>query len=203
MREAELAAPVAAWLEARGLTVYAEVPSRGRAIDIVGARLEPTPPLIVTVELKTGFTEHLLWQAWLSTYAADEAYACAPTKPAARTIEEARRRGIGLLRCIGSRVEVLVEPTTPAHRHWARTEILERLITHPKGSDGGKPCMAGIGPAHNVRALVKAYILANPGHGWPQIFANVPNHYRNAKSLAGVMSRRYRVSLGNPHGSVS
>jgi hypothetical protein len=104
--------------------------------------------------------------------------------------------GMGLLRCAQGGVSVILKaPPREIDTHWARRDMLKRLATHPKGHDGGRPCTAGEGPAHNVRALVEAYILANPGHGWSQIFENVPNHYLNAKSLAGVMSRRFRVTI--------
>ncbi len=77
--EAELAAPVRAWLEAAGYRVSAEVPILGRRADLIGAREDS----VVAVELKLRDWREALRQALAYQLAADQAWVAMPLAAAA------------------------------------------------------------------------------------------------------------------------
>lgn len=197
LNEAALSKPVSAWLESRGLRVFAEVPHYGSAIDLVGADVER--PFIVGVELKTGFTQKLFYQALSAQYAVDESWACAPTKPTKAKVARARQLGIGLLRVQDGRVFIVLEPErtelSRKLKDWHRNKLIKRLATHPEGGVGGMPNLKGEGPAVRVRDAVLEYMAEHPNAGWQEIFNQVPNHYASFRSMAGVMNNRFGVGL--------
>ncbi len=94
--EAQLAPPVAAWLEAAGYRVRTEVPIVGRWADLVGARADE----LVAVELKLRDWREALRQATAYQVGADRAWVAMPLAAASRAYRERWRfvaEGVGLL----------------------------------------------------------------------------------------------------------
>ncbi len=94
--EAQLAPPVAAWLEADGYRVRTEVPIVGRWADLVGARTGE----LVAVELKLRDWREALRQAIAYQVGADRAWVAMPLAAASRAYRERWRfaaEGVGLL----------------------------------------------------------------------------------------------------------
>lgn len=191
LREVELSKPVSVWLAGRGLEVFCEVPFGASAIDLVGASF--TPFYVVAVELKTGFTGKVIHQAIQRQLTAHEVYACAPTRPGKRALKAAAEYGIGLMRVLDGQVFVHTPAQVARVRRQTRDHYLaslERMLEHfPKGGDGGKPQLAGVGPRQAVYAAVKLYRTEHPNATWAEIFKAVPNHYSHAKSMQNVMSK--------------
>lgn len=192
LREIELSQPVTNWLERQALTVYAEVPF-AYSIDLMGVC--PERRLIVAVELKVGFTEKVLRQAFFARGHSHEAWACAPTKPSQKTIEQARQYGVGLLRWHAGVMEIVLRAERRVRKHRNYDRLFERFKRLPRGGVGGMPCVVGEGPAQRVAAEVRKFIKEHRPKRWTEVFENVPNHYANAKSMAGVMSVRFNVFL--------
>ena len=123
MKETDLYFPIKAFLELRGYTVKSEV----HACDVVALRGDD-PPLIV--ELKTGLSLQLFYQAVDRLAVTDQVYIAIPrpkrTMPA-EAAKLAKRIGFGLIVVSNSgSVEVLAEPTSYAPRQNAkrRTALL-------------------------------------------------------------------------------
>lgn len=193
LRECELSKPVSEWLEGRGLEVYAEVPLGAGAIDLVGVDYQNN--IVVSVEMKTGYTRKVFSQAQLAGTRSNEAWVCAPTKPAQKTLDYAELYGVGILRVYAGRVEIVTE--CPKRAHYPRIDsTIRQLKRLPKGGIGGKPCVKGEGPAQSVAQKVRDYIKANCPKTWQEVFENVPNHYAHARSMGGTMSMNHNVSLG-------
>lgn len=94
--EAELAAPVTAWLAKAGYRVEAEVPILGRRADLVGMRDDA----LVAVELKMRDWEEALRQAIAYQLAADRVWVAMPLASASAAYRSRWRfeaEGIGLL----------------------------------------------------------------------------------------------------------
>ncbi len=94
--EAQLAAPITAWLESDGYRVKAEVPILGRRADLLGARDDA----LVAVELKMRDWHEALRQAMAYQLAADRVWVAMPLA-AASSAYRARWRfeeqGVGLI----------------------------------------------------------------------------------------------------------
>lgn len=191
LREVKLSAPVSAWMRARGLEVFCEVPFGASAIDIVGVSYNPF--YAVAVELKTAFTGKVIHQALLRQLTAHEVYACAPTKPGKRALRAANEYGLGLMRVLDGQVFIHTPAKVDRERRTVSSRYiadLEKMLEHlPKGGDGGKPQLKDVGPRQEVYARVKAYRAENPKATWAEIFKAVPNHYSHAKSMQNVMTR--------------
>ena len=200
LREAALFAPVRRWLKARGFTVYAEVcrPGGGGPIDVVAVRPRWLYP--VAIELKTGFTPKLLRQgAWLQA-ATPYVFIAAPTRPRAAFLSLCDRVGLGVLRIHDDRVTLLAWPITRCDVCRPSTARLwESLRGLPEAQDGeaGLPTLAGTGPAQAVARDVRRYLAEHPAARWRDVYRDVPNHYSNLRSLAGVMNHRFGLSLAN------
>ena len=94
--EAQLAPPVAAWLQADGYRVRTEVPIVGRWADLVGARADE----LVAVELKLRDWREALRQATAYQVGANRAWVAMPLAAASRAYRERWRfeaQGVGLL----------------------------------------------------------------------------------------------------------
>lgn len=117
MRETELYSPIKAFLESQGYTVKAEINS----CDVVAMR-EGDPPVIV--ELKTGLTLQLLYQAIDRLTLTDAVYV-AIARPKRAVPREAvkliKRLGLGLIIVASSgSVDVMADPAPYAPRHHAK-----------------------------------------------------------------------------------
>ena len=123
MRETDLVKPVADWLRAHGLTVYAEV-GRG-PIDLVGlGRCDR----IVCVELKTSLTRHVLRQAVLRHSITSEVYVAVGTIPRKASLALARQYRVGVLTVQDNTAMLLLGwRDTQAVCSHARTELIACL----------------------------------------------------------------------------
>ena len=94
--EAQLTAPVRAWLEGAGYRVTAEVPILGRRADLIGARDDS----VVAVELKLRDWDEALRQSIAYQLGADRAWVAMPLAAAASAYRARWRfeaEGVGLL----------------------------------------------------------------------------------------------------------
>lgn len=94
--EAQLLPPLAAWLEAAGYRVRAEVPILGRRADLVGSRGEA----VAAVELKLHDWSEALSQAMAYQVGADLAWVAMPLASASRAYRQRWRfeaQGVGLI----------------------------------------------------------------------------------------------------------
>lgn len=184
MREFELYEPVKVWLERAGYTVYPEVACNYARIDVVGRKEYH----LVSVELKTALTKHVIHQTYMNTLSANVCYAAIPTSPKTRSLEMAKSRGIGVIRVHGGRVTMLLAPNherTPMGRHHA--QLIECCQGEPTPGVGGMPNVRGEGPAQQCAKDVAEYRTQNPSATWAEVFRDVPNHYANAKSMQGSL----------------
>lgn len=183
MLESDLAKPVMDWLAGRGFTPFGEVKFCNRAIDVVG--LSDTE--LEAVELKLCLTRHVIYQAYLNQLASNRSWCAVSTRP--RRFAERVLHGLGLLVVTPAGVEVLVE-AQESHRilNRRRMEQVRGACAYktPHGP-AGTPTMRGIGPAQMVYDAVERYRSGNPGAGWDDVFANVPNHYAHQRSMQGAM----------------
>lgn len=187
LREAELAAPVAAWLKAAGYTVYSEVPVYygATAIDLLGKKGDD----LITVELKMTWSKGLKYQAHRHTLISENTYAATPTKPSQKTIEMFTKSGIGMLHVKNGLVSVIAKPLLkyPPIQHYI-DYIFRRLEYMEPGYEGaGHPTLKGVGPAIECRKRVDEYLRIHPTATWKQIFQDVHNHYSSYKSMYAAM----------------
>ena len=195
LREAELSAPVTAWLNGRGYDVWAEVPCSG-VVDLVGKHRETGR--IACVELKTGFTAGLFYQVRRHSWAVTDTYGAAPTWPSPIMVEKYRRAGCGMLMVDGPLVYVRLRPfeLEPVlgidHDHdcWMFKRMRVHFAHNAPGGIGGKPNLAGTGPAQDFRRRALAWLAENPGSTWRDAYEHVsPNHYCSYASMKGAMKR--------------
>lgn len=154
MKESDLYIPIKRWLESFGYDVFAEVPydSGNCLIDVFATH--PSRYYAVTVELKTGFTRKLAYQA-RHDLITPFCYAAAPTTPRTSFMELARKLGIGVLRVLwGDAVVVLLKPRIEWGAVWApyRRSVHQGIVDYGylhagllggvSGSELGKQCDA-------------------------------------------------------------
>jgi len=192
VRESDISPFVAAWLESKGYTVYAEVPHRRGAIDLVGLRGAGTFRRIVTVELKRGLNRDVVCQAIRHVNAADETWCvCVSTpRPDNPSIQHAARSGVGVAVVREERVEVLYAPfrRESALIMHAWTKLWARALKKGPGCVGGLASACHT-PARDVYRKVIEMRRADPSVTWAAMYAAIPNHYASAKSLKGSMER--------------
>lgn len=179
-----MAAPVAAWLERDGLTVYAEVPLMYRAVDMMGIGSKR----IVMVELKTSLTMAVRRQAGILQLVTPEVYCGVGTNPNKSSIDGCRKQGLGILSIAGDSVRVVLDPQKridPVQPYIDR--CLEYAAQAVPGHDAGRPNIKDEGPAQDVERRIRIYEKKNPGATWKELFENIPNHYANCKSMQGAM----------------
>lgn len=146
MAETDLYAPVKRLLEQQGYVVKAEI---GRC-DVMAVRSDEPP---VIVELKTGLTLKLLFQAIDRQTLTDTVYLAVPAACFDRerqALKLLRRLGLGLIAVRGALAEAVLDPTPYRPRKNARRAALllrEFARRHGDGNTGGS----------TRRALVTAY----------------------------------------------
>ena len=196
-REAEMSPVVSHWLIDLGYSVYSEVPLFGSAsaIDHVGIRW--TDESIICVEMKCSFTAKVLYQAYLRQLATPLVYIAVPNSPRQSSLDKAARAGLGVL----AGGVVILKPTCERTTYDSYSRVILEHCRHSKeGGIGGMPTIAGDGPAIRVSTAVNAYLAEHPNASWKQIFAEVPNHYAHARSMAGALpfaSARARRAAGS------
>lgn len=191
--EAKMSPVVSEWIHSQGFTPYAEVPFRSRTVDFVGL----SDSFLIAVEMKTSLNHSVFMQAYGNMIFAENSYAAVSSKPKPKTLERAKIFGVGVLH-IGNTVTVLSEPG-------GKRESIESYVTDMRqwlkrmtpGGTAGMPMIAGVGPAQSVFDAVAEYRKTHPNASWQEIFANVPNHYKHAKSMQCALSwvpfRRARI----------
>lgn len=185
MLESDLARPVMDWLHSRGLTPYGEVPTLGRAIDIVGIGDNEE---IEAVELKLGLTKTVINQAWRSSLWSDVAWCAISAMPRNRIPDTVL--GIGVIRVNGGSIEVIQEPKPRTHSLMPRRR--EEIVQYCRGKEpfgvAGVPTMLGSGPAQQVFDVMQAYLSDHPDALWKELFEKVPNHYKHWQSFRSSMN---------------
>ncbi len=190
-REAKLAAPVAAWLETKGLTVYAEVPIMYRNVDMMGIRKgcsENEISGIVMVELKTSLTISVRRQTGILQLITPNVYCGVGTNPNRSSIAACQKRGLGILSIRNGVVVVVLEPSRqidPVPSYVKR--CLEYADLADPGHDAGRPNVKGEGPAQDVERLILEYRKDHPEATWKELYKKIPNHYANYRSMQGAI----------------
>ena len=132
MAETDLYAPVKRFLEAQGYVVKSEV----KSCDVVGVRGDDPP---VIVELKTGLTLQLFYQAMDRLLLSDTVYMAIPRPKRAVPVEAvklSKRLGLGLIVVAKSgTVEVLADPAPYAPRQHAKRKSALLKEFHKRKGD--------------------------------------------------------------------
>ncbi len=181
-----MSAPIRAWIESQGMVAYGEVPHSYCSIDHVGLR-DGDHPEVVVIESKLSLSKQVVHQAMLNQICGPSyvAVACLPRK---KSLAVVKQHGLGLLDVYPRSVVERIKPTGRRYV-WEVTKIalIKQLRLMESGGDGGIADRKGFGPAQVIHEQVRMYIQANAGVTWAVIFAEVPNHYVNARSLQGSM----------------
>lgn len=195
MRESDLAAPVADWLEAQGYVVYSEIFD----IDMVG--MNDKDELIV-VELKLYATTDksrkrnkrqatsVLLQAQRSIIYTSQVYAAVATKPRKKSIDRFKDCGVGLLSVRDNKVNIILEPELridPMQK--LKQQMVESLHKFTPCRVAGIPTLKGSGIAQAVLEDIREYLIKHPKADWKEIYYNIENHYSNHNSLRNSMKQ--------------
>ncbi|WP_245848064.1 DUF2161 domain-containing phosphodiesterase [Octadecabacter ascidiaceicola] len=162
-READLYAPVKAYLQRQGYDVKGEV----GAADVVGRRSDE----LVVVELKLGFSLALFHQGIDRLAVTDEVYVAVPaggkTKALRSNVKLARRLGLGVLtvRLRDGFVEALADPGPYAARKIKKkkTKMLREFDRLDGDPNEGGATRHGIVTGYRQDALKCALYLVNAG----------------------------------------
>jgi hypothetical protein len=140
------------------------------------------------VELKNSATGHVFTQAMRAGPFCQRVYIGIPTNPKKGSLDRADKFGVGVLR-ITAGVEVLREPSIDRTFRPYLLLAIEALRDRvpDRAIIGGVPVLAGHGPAQLCRKRCAEYIVANPGHGWKELFSRVHNHYSHVASMRAAM----------------
>lgn len=192
LRENKLFPPLKAWLNKKGYRVYSEVCLCHKSTDVV-AELDE---IQIGYELKMNCSWKVISQAHDSDLFLNGAYIVIPTKPTRNKIENCINLGIGIIQIKNDTVIEILKPKLhePVFKKKFDFEHWE------EGIDAGVPCMKGIGPQQQCLASIKKYLEKHPEAKWPEIFANVHNHYASYRSLQNSMRiwRGFRLSDWKP-----
>lgn len=198
MREAELSGPISAWLAKRGYAVYAEVPWRGRVIDLVGVRGAVT----VAVELKGCMRWQVMEQAVNNQQYATLSFAAVGGVPHRTRLERLADLGIGVLVVTAHGARMVQKPNPRRFPAMADRKTLERfgafLRRLPRGGVGGHPCERGHGPAKRCYRALRAYLEEHPEASWRELYAMVPSHYVSARNMRLAMQMQARLADEEP-----
>lgn len=193
VQEADLYAPVKAFLEAQGYTVKGEV----GAVDILACRGDE-PPLIV--ELKTAFSLSLLHQAVARQSVTDLVYVAVPHragKVAARALKSnvglCRRLGLGALTVRAADGLVVVQadpaPFIPRKQPRRKAALLKEFQRLQGDPNRGGSVRQGLMTGYRQDALRCAAVLAQTG----------PSRGRDVAAAAGVVVAT-RIMADNHYG---
>jgi hypothetical protein len=184
LREMQLSAPVTAWLESQGLTVYAEIPYHGRCVDHAGL----SEDRVVIVELKQCLSRTVMLQLGSGTTITPWCYAAVASKPSKASLDLFARCGLGVLSVRDGAVKVLLEPVDRGYVFKPHVAgFRERCAEMGPGGVAGVPTLRGQGPAQTVYDRVCAYRSGRAGATWREIYEAVGNHYCSPSSMRGAM----------------
>ena len=193
LKEAKLSDPVSDWLRARGYTPYAEVPWFSSPIDLVGKKDDH----LIAVCLKVCLSDKVIRKAMAVQVQCHLVYCGVASKPRSSSLEKCKQHGIGVLRILGSQVDVLLEANDGSqpseNKHGCRifsnyaNLMVKKLEKLEPGGVGGKPNLKGEGPAQHAAHLIKQYRKTHPKATWKELFSNVPNHYASYQSMSNAM----------------
>lgn len=198
-----------------GYTVFAEVATDHRGVDMVAVKGEEH----IAIELKLAFNDHLVEQASWNTQRFDKSYIAYPVRKAVMfhvedvfwSLRESaqqkylycQRRGIGIMQVLPT--GVIYEALEPAIQKPFRKLDLQHYVERDDDL-GGLPYQKGVSEGYHELESIKKYVTAHPTASWREIYDNVSNHYSSPQSLAGSMSqwrgfylREFKASLtGGP-----
>lgn len=157
---------------------------------------------IICVELKKAFCKKVLRQCDYS-YFANKVYAALGTIPTKKSIETVKTyrcySQIGLMSIQNNEVKIIIEAgeREPVLQDEILKEIekYHNLYGNSEAESAGKPNLLGTGPAKNCLKEIMEYLNGMPDAGWKEIYANVPSHYSNYKSMQCAMSKWQGFSL--------
>jgi hypothetical protein len=179
MLERDLSSPCELWL-------LAEVPLLGRCVDWIATDLTAGADRICCVEMKLGLTRVVIRQAYMLQLVTPDVWCFVGTKP--RDLSRAVRCGLGVAWFDGRGVHELLQPAarlTPNPPYAA--EVRRRTAGAEPGGVSGCPTRAGVGPAQTAYELAARYRGEHPGASWREVWAAVPNHYANPRSMQQSM----------------
>lgn len=198
-KEETLSRPVSRWLCSQGMVVYVEVPVHGAGgVDLIGRRAHDDR--LVAVELKRALSTAAIYQARRAQSYVHETYVAVLARPTSfQNIAVAARTGVGVLWWDGTRIHLVIAAVDRFSRaSWFSNyhrSVCDRVSHMRPGGVGGRPCLKGRGPAKDVQKRIQKYMRKNPDVTAQDLFENVHHHYKTAKSLHGVLRRRFGILL--------
>lgn len=194
-RESDISATVAMWLEhVRGCTVYAEVPTGGGEIDLVGlgsVNDVKSTRRVIAVELKKVLNADVCQQARRNLRYAHESWCAVISEPRETNPYRARvvQLGLRLMHVRGNTVHILYEPPIgPVHVPTCADKLWARALRKGPSSVGGLTSTESA-PARRVFAAVVTAFAADPTVKWRALYESIPNHYASARSMQSSMYR--------------
>lgn len=198
-KEETLSRPVSQWLRSQDMRVYAEVPVHGAGgVDLIGRRT--CDDHLIAVELKRSLSPSAVYQARRAQSYVHEAYVAVLVRPTAfANLAIAARVGVGILWWDGKKMHlVLAAGDRFSRMSWFSNyhrSVCDRVSHMRPGGVGGRPCLKGRGPAKDVKKRIQKYMRTHPDVTAHDLFENVHHHYKTAKSLHGVLRRRFGILI--------
>ncbi len=192
-KESDLFPPLKKYFNELGYKVFAEVPCIYRNVDFVAVRKGEHN----AVEMKTGFTKGVVYQAYTNISSFHKSCIAYPVKKAKIFNKDTNKRdgekydtcfsnGIGILQILphGTIFEAL---EAKAHKPYKEYDF--STFETNDNDEAGLPCQKGISAAFVVLDRIKNYVKKHPKADWQEIYENVQHHYSSKASLSGSMSR--------------
>lgn len=195
--EAQVAAVVVGWLEARGYDVYQEVELRAGGIraDIVARR----GPELTIVETKTSASIALLYQVMERRRFAHRIYVAVPVR-AREMVDVCKELGIGVLRVhIGPEYEQSWNPDRCEEecdsRRWNSRplKLASRLVPeHKTACAAGSPTGGHWSRWRDTCAQLARVVAAQPGVGLKDAIQQTKHHYSSGRVAISTMATHIR-----------
>lgn len=203
MKEKDLFPPLKKYFKDQGYTVYAEVPCFQRGVDFVAAKGDEH----IAVEMKLSFSMEVFRQARGNVISFGNSYVAYPVKKPVfmhddhywklpeRTrakVEWYIRDGVGILQVLPSGLvfKALDAVFEKPYRVFDFSQYQEK-----DDDEAGLPYQKGVSAGYRELEAIKAYVRLHPAAKWPEIYAQVQNHYSSPQSLAGSMGQWRGFSL--------
>ena len=192
-KESDLFFPLKKYFNELGYKVFAEVPSAYRCVDFVAVKDGEH----IAVEMKTGFTKGVVYQADTNALSFHKSCVAYPVKKAKIFNKNTNERdgekydhcsccGIGILQILprGTIFEALEAKTHKPYKEYDFSTFEEN-----DNDEAGLPFQKGVSSAFVVLDRIKSYVKENPKAGWQEIYENIQHHYSSKASLSGSMSQ--------------